>query len=97
MYKFAIATFAIILLVSRLAHASSLPTNPPITGASELSNYCLYDSTIYSIGSTMCVKKQGLVCVPAPKANAGPDVGGRSYWSASQVELWAPPTSAQCP
>lgn len=96
MYKSTIAMVAITLLVPRLAHANSPPSIPPITGASELSNFCLYDSTIYSIGSTMCVKKQGLVCAP-PKANAGPDLGGRSYWSTAPVDSWTPPTGAQCP
>jgi hypothetical protein len=58
-----------------------------------MGNYCLYGNTIYSIGSTLCVKRQGLVCVPITSTEDGkgrncepekscPDgLGGRAYWS----------------
>ena len=97
MYKFTIAAVAITLLVPCLALADNSPSVPPITGASELGNYCLYDNTVYSIGATICVKKQGLVCVPPPNPNVGPNTGGRSYWSSNTVDTWVPPAVGQCP
>jgi hypothetical protein len=73
------------------------PSIPPITSPSELVNYCLYDNTIYSVGATICVRKQGLVCVPPPNPNVGPNTKGRAYWSATTVDTWVPPGLGQCP
>jgi hypothetical protein len=52
---------------------------------------------IYSVGATICVKKQGLVCAPPPNTNMGPNTGGRAYWSSTTVESWVPPGLGQCP
>jgi hypothetical protein len=73
------------------------PSVPPITNGSELARYCLYGNMIYSVGSTICVKKQGLVCAPPPNPNMGPNTGGRAYWSSTTVESWVPPGLGQCP
>jgi hypothetical protein len=74
----------------------SLPFSP-IVEQSQMSDYCLYGGTIYSIGSTVCIKKQGLVCVPVTSTEDGkvrsceqgkncPEgVGGRAYWSTRTV------------
>ena len=73
-------------------------STPPITGGSELARYCLYGNMIYSVGATICVKKQGLVCAPPPNPNVGgPNTAGRAYWSSTTVDIWVPPGLGQCP
>ena len=44
-----------------------------------------------AVGATICVKKQGQVCVPPPNPNMGPNTGGRAYWSSTTVDSWVPP------
>src|SRR5262245_60623801 len=73
------------------------PSVPPITGGSELAGYCLYNNMVFSVGATICVKKQGLVCVPPPLQNMGPNTGGRAFWSSTTVDIWVPPGLGQCP
>jgi hypothetical protein len=95
------ALFPIALMIaacsSGLAFAQApLRTLPPVVGESQIGNYCLYGNQVYSTGSTMCVKRQGLVCVP-PKS--GVDTGGRAYWSTGIVEgtpKWSPPSANDC-
>jgi hypothetical protein len=91
MNKLAVTIVAMFLPVTAYCQ-NDYPGYPvPPVSASELPNYCLHNNAIYSVGATICVSKQGLVCVPPPNPNNGPRTGGRAYWSSSPVETWVPP------
>jgi hypothetical protein len=98
MRRFAIAALAAAACYPAWARGQDYyPSVPPITGGSELASYCLYANMIYSIGATICVQKQGQVCVPPPNPNMGPNAAGRAYWSSTTVDIWVPPGLGQCP
>jgi hypothetical protein len=99
MRKFVVALLATIASGPGWAQSQDYPyySTPPITGGSELARYCLYGNMIYSVGATICVKKQGLVCAPPPPPNVGPNTAGRAYWSSTTVDIWVPPGLGQCP
>ncbi len=94
MYRTALATASVILFFTSLARADN-PV-PPLSG--DAANYCIYGNLIYSTGSTICNRGQGLVCLPAD-VPAGLSTGSRAHWASSTEGLtgWpSAPTADQC-
>jgi hypothetical protein len=73
------AVLIIAAFVPAAALADSSPPLPPVTGASEIGNYCINGNLIYSFGAGLCLGKGGgTICVPSIKDKI--DVAGRGYW-----------------
>jgi hypothetical protein len=71
---------------SRSAAPYLEPMPPPISPG-DMSNYCVYENRVYSLGSGVCIGRTPYVCVPSP----GPSTGNRAYWAGREDQIFLRP------
>ena len=88
----AIAGVAAVAAAASDARAQSVQQRPsyefpPPIAPEDMPNYCVYGNHVYSLGSGLCIGRNGYICVPA----TGPTTGNRAFWTGKDDQSFTRP------